>query len=147
MDPQIIGVMIPIVAIVMGIGLAMLEVVSSHRRRSQALEQRHRERMAAIEKGIELPPDANDPEAQLELAKAMRKPRYLLRGLILTGIGGALLASWSGPSDDVIRSLAWVVTAIGVATLVYHAFEGRKEKAPQLPPGLQTLEGKDRNPR
>lgn len=147
MGPEVIGVMIPIVAIVMGIGLAMLEVVSSHRRRSQALEQRHRERMAAIEKGIELPPDANDPEAQLELAKAMRKPRYLLRGLVLTGIGGALLTSWSGPSDDVIRSLAWVVTAIGVATLMYYAFEGRKEKAPQLPRGLDALPGKDGNPR
>lgn len=147
MSPDVIGVFIPIIAIAMGIGLAMIGTITSHRRRSQALEQRHRERMAAIEKGIELPPDANDPEAQLELAKALRKPRYLLRGLVLTGIGGALLSSWSGPSDDVIRSLAWVVTAIGVATLVYHAFEGRKEKAPQLPPGLQTLEGKDRDPR
>ncbi len=147
MDPEIIAVMIPIVAIVMGIGLAMLEVVSSHRRRSQALEQRHRERMAAIEKGIELPPDANDPEAQLELAKAMRKPRYLLRGLVLTGIGGALLASWSGPSDHAILSLAWVVTAIGIATLLYYAVEGRKEKAPQLPRGLDAPPGKDGNPR
>jgi hypothetical protein len=147
MGPEIIGVMIPIVAIVMGIGLAMIEVVSSHRRRSQALEQRHRERMAAIEKGIELPPDANDPEAQLELAKAMRKPRYLLRGLILTGIGGALVFLWHGPADDTIQSLGWIVAAIGIATLLYYAVEGRKEKAPQLPPGLQTLPGKDGDPR
>lgn len=147
MGPEIIGVMIPIVAIVMGIGLAMLEVVSSHRRRSQALEQRHRERMAAIEKGIELPPDANDPEAQLELAKAMRKPRYLLRGLILTGIGGALVFLWHGPADDTIRSLGWIVAAIGIATLLYYAVEGRKEKAPQLPRGLDALPGKDGNPR
>ena len=147
MGPEIIGVMIPIVAIVMGVGLAMLEVVSSHRRRSQALEQRHRERMAAIEKGIELPPDANDPEAQLELAKALRKPRYLLRGLVLTGIGGALLASWSGPSDDVIRSLGWVVTAIGVATLLYYAVEGRKEKAPELPASLRSDAPGDNPPR
>jgi hypothetical protein len=135
MGPEIIGVFIPIVAIVMGIGLAMLETISSHRRRSQALEQRHRERMAAIEKGIELPADANDPEAQLELAKAMRKPRYLLRGLVLTAIGGALVTSWSGPSDNVILSLGWVVTAIGVATLIYYAVEGRKEKPPELPRG------------
>jgi hypothetical protein len=133
MRPDIIGVFIPIVAIVMGIGLAMLETISSHRRRSQALEQRHRERMAAIEKGIELPSDANDPEAQLELAKALRKPRYLLRGLVLTAIGGALVTSWSGPSDNVILSLGWVVTAIGVATLVYYVVEGRKEKPPELP--------------
>ncbi|MEZ5457956.1 MAG: DUF6249 domain-containing protein [Steroidobacteraceae bacterium] len=133
MRPDIIGVFIPIVAIVMGIGLAMLETVASHRRRSQALEQRHRERLAAIDKGIELPPDANDPEAQLELAKAMRKPRYLLRGLVLTGIGGALVFLWQGPADDTIRSLGWIVAVIGLATLAYYAIEGRKEKQPELP--------------
>jgi hypothetical protein len=147
MGPEIIGVMIPIVAIVMGIGLAMIEVVSSHRRRSQALEQRHRERMAAIEKGIELPPDANDPEAQLELAKAMRKPRYLLRGLILTGIGGALVFLWHGPADDTIQSLGWIVAAIGIATLLYYAVEGRKEKPPELPRGIAGLARGDEPPR
>lgn len=93
MGPGEIGVLIPIIAIVMGVGLAMIETIASHRRRSQALEQRHRERMAAIEKGVELPPDANDPEAQLELAKAMRKPRFMLRGFVLVGIGGALIAT------------------------------------------------------
>lgn len=137
MRPEVLGVFIPIIAIVMGIGLAMLETVSSHRRRSQALEQRHRERMAAIEKGIELPPDANDPEAQLELAKAMRRPRYLLRGLVLSGVGLALLLLWHGPSDDLFRSAGWIVLAIGLATLIYYVIEGRKEKplSPPVPPG------------
>ncbi len=115
----------------------MLETVSSHRRRSQALEQRHRERMAAIEKGIELPPDANDLEAQLELAKAMHRPRYLLRGLVLSGVGLALLLFWHGPSDDLFRNAGWVVLAIGLATLTCYVIEGRKEKplSPPAPPG------------
>ena len=47
---------IPIVAIVFGIGIAMLGVWTDHIRRSQILEHQHRERMAAIEKGITLPP-------------------------------------------------------------------------------------------
>lgn len=133
MGPEILGVFIPIIAIVMGIGLAMMETVTSHRRRSQALEQRHRERLAAIDKGIELPPDAQDPEAQLELAKAMRKPRYLLRGLVFSAIGIALLTSWSGPADDTIRSIGWVVGAIGLAQLLYYVIEGRKERDQQPP--------------
>ena len=49
-------VFIPIVAIVMGIGIGMLAIWSEHKRKSQLLEQNHRERMHAIEKGIELPP-------------------------------------------------------------------------------------------
>ncbi len=134
MGPEIIGVFIPIIAIVMGIGLAMIETIASHRRRSQALEQRHRERMAAIEKGVELPPDANDPEAQLELAKAMRKPRFLLRGFVLVGIGGALIAFWHGGGEHTIRSLGWVVLAVGVAQLLYYAIEGRKERGPESAP-------------
>jgi hypothetical protein len=134
MDPEIIAVLIPIVAIVMGVGLAMIETVASHRRRSQALEQRHRERMAAIEKGVELPPDANDPEAQLELAKAMRKPRFLLRGFVLVGIGGALIATWPGGDEHVMHTIGWVVLAIGIAQLLYYAIEGRKERGPESAP-------------
>ena len=56
MDPGVIGVFIPIVAIVMGIGMGMLSVWSEHKRKAQLLEQNHCERMQAIEKGIELPP-------------------------------------------------------------------------------------------
>ena len=56
MDPGVIGVFIPIVAIVMGIGIGMLAIWSEHKRKAQLLEQKHRERMQAIEKGIELPP-------------------------------------------------------------------------------------------
>lgn len=130
MEPEVLALLIPITAIVMSIGLAMIVTIATHRRRSQAIEQRHRERMAAIEKGIELPPDANDPEAQLELAKAMRKPRFLLRGLIFTAIGGALVASWSNDGDNVIMRIGWVAVAIGVAQLLYYAIEGRKERGP-----------------
>ena len=39
-----------------GIGIGMLGLWTDHKRKSQMLEQMHKERMAAIEKGIELPP-------------------------------------------------------------------------------------------
>src|SRR5262245_40472155 len=46
---------IPILSIVLGIGIAMLGLWTDHQRRTQKLEHLHRERMAAIEKGITLP--------------------------------------------------------------------------------------------
>ena len=39
MDPGIIGVFIPIVAIVMGIGIGMLSIWTEHKRKAQLLEQ------------------------------------------------------------------------------------------------------------
>ena len=133
MSPDVIGVFIPIVAIVMGLGLAMLEAVTQHRRRSQALEQRHRERMAAIEKGIELPPDAGDPEAQLELAKAKKQPRYLLQGLVYTSVGAVLVLAWRGVADELAHGVGWVLGAVGVAQLLYYALEGRKQAMASSP--------------
>ncbi len=135
MDSEMLGILVPLSAIVLGIGYAIVSVLTLHRRRSQALEQRHRERMAAIERGIELPPDANDPEAQLELARSLRRPRFLLRGFIYTGVGIALIASWSGPGDNVIRSIGFVALAVGVAQLLYYVIEGRKETGTAAPPG------------
>lgn len=132
MSPDVVGVFVPIVAIIMGVGLAMIGDITSHRRRSQSLAQRHAERMAAIEKGIDLPPDAGDPEAQIELAKALRPPRYLLRGLVFGAIGIALVLACP-EGDGEIHSLGWVLAAVGAAHLVYYAIEGRKDRGLQLP--------------
>ena len=87
MDPAVIAVFIPIVAIVLGIGIGMLAIWSEHRRKAQLLEQNHRERMHAIEKGVELPPlppgligISNGP-ATASAAKSLRS------GIMLTLIG------------------------------------------------------------
>ena len=55
MRPEIIGVFIPIVAIVMGIGIGMLAIWSEHKRKAQLLEQYHKERIIALERGLPLP--------------------------------------------------------------------------------------------
>ena len=54
-EPDVIGVFIPIVAIVMGIGIGMLSVWTEHKRKAQLLDQYHRERIVALEKGLPLP--------------------------------------------------------------------------------------------
>src|SRR6478735_12104005 len=87
MDPGVIGVFIPIVAIIMGIGIGMLALWSEHKRKSQLLEQNHRERMHAIEKGIEMPPlppglvNIGNGPATASAAKALRS------GIMMTLIG------------------------------------------------------------
>ena len=128
MDPGVVGVFIPIVAIVMGIGIGMLAIWSEHKRKSQILEQNHRERMHAIDKGIELPPlpmnlvgTSNGPSTA-SAAKSLRSGiMLLLIGILLFfGIGVA------GGKEGAIFGL--IPAAVGVANLVYAAIQWEKEK-------------------
>ena len=128
MDPGVIGVFIPIVAIVMGIGVAIVSIWSEHKRKAQLLEQNHRERMQAIEKGIELPPlppnlvgMSNGPSTA-SAAKSLRSGIMLvLIGILLFfGIGVA------GGREGAIFGL--IPAAVGIANLVYAAIQWEKEK-------------------
>ncbi|MBC8027659.1 MAG: hypothetical protein H7Y89_16820 [Steroidobacteraceae bacterium] len=128
-----IAVFIPIVAIVMGIGIAMLAVWSEHRRKSQLLEQNHRERMHALEKGIELPAlptnlvgSSNGPSTATA-AKALRS------GIMLTLIGVLLFYAidTAGGREGALFGL--IPAAIGIANLVYAAILWQKEKRGEKP--------------
>jgi hypothetical protein len=52
----VLALVIPIVAIVFGISVAMLGMWLDFRKKREMFELHHAERMAAIEKGIDLPP-------------------------------------------------------------------------------------------
>jgi hypothetical protein len=134
MRPEVIGTFIPIVAIVMGVGIGMLAVWSDHRRKAQILEQNHRERMHAIEKGVELPPipmnlvgGSNGPSTA-SAAKALRS------GIMLTLIGGILFMAIgvAGGSEGALFGL--IPAAVGVANLVYAAILWRREKRGEISP-------------
>ena len=83
---------IPITAIVMGIGIGMLGLWTDHKRKSQMLEQTHRERMAAIEKGIELPPMPSTSIIEAsQAAKGAPNPAKILRsGVFMLSLGVVL---------------------------------------------------------
>jgi cadmium resistance protein CadD (predicted permease) len=129
MDPGVIGVFIPIVAIVMGIGIAMLSVWSEHKRKAQLLEQNHRERMHAIEKGIELPPlppnlvGLSNGPSTASAAKSLRS------GIMLVLIGVVLFFAIdvAGGREGALFGL--IPAAVGIANLVYAAIQWDKEKA------------------
>ena len=62
----------------------------------QELDNRHKERMAAIDKGLDLPPDPVVEQAAVAERLTVRRragSNYLLRGLIWLGVGIALVGS------------------------------------------------------
>jgi hypothetical protein len=128
MDPGVIGVFIPIVAIIMGIGIGMLAIWSEHKRKTQLLEQNHRERMHAIEKGLELPPlpanlvgTTNGPSTA-SAAKSVRS------GVMLLLIGIVLFFAITMVGAEEAALFGLIPAAIGVANLVYAAIQWEKEK-------------------
>jgi hypothetical protein len=129
MNPGIIGVFIPIVAIVMGIGSGMLYILSEHRRKSQLLEQNHRERMHAIEKGIELPPIPANLIGTISGPSSATAAKSLRSGIMLTLIGALLFFAigTAGGREGALFGL--IPAAVGIANLVYAAILWNKEKS------------------
>ena len=56
MSEDAIAVFIPIIAIVMSLSIPIVFAIVDYRRRRDIIEAHHKERMAAIERGMELPP-------------------------------------------------------------------------------------------
>jgi hypothetical protein len=116
--------MIPIIAIVMGIGIGMLSIVLDYRKKRDIVALHHKERMAAIEKGIEVPP--LPPEF---FQNGLRRPRTpgetLRRGLILLLVGAAISVALY---HNYNRTYLWglVPAAIGIAELLTYWIESRK---------------------
>jgi hypothetical protein len=130
MRPDIIGVFIPIVAIIMGCSIAIVSIWAEHKRKAQLMEQNHRERMNAIEKGIELPPlpdhlihegNSNGP-ATATPAKSLRA------GIMLSLIGGLLYFAIDRMGADDIALFGLIPAAVGIANLVYAAIQWNKEQ-------------------
>lgn len=120
-----IALVIPLVAIVMGVTIGMLALILSYKKRKDIYALYHQERMAAIEKGIELPPL---PEALLADDQRPYNPRrHLLYGLVWLFIGmGAGIGVYEAV-DPYWAFFALVPIGVGLAHLIYYAVEGKKE--------------------
>jgi hypothetical protein len=125
----IVGELIPIVAIVMGVGIGMLTLYLDFRKKREMYQLYHAERMAAIERGIELPPlpreffgNYRDPETMVA--------RNRRRGLILLFAGIAITVALVGTG---IRQAWWgsLPIALGAAYLVASRFESAELKKSQ----------------
>jgi hypothetical protein len=95
MSDSTLALLIPIISITVSLAALIIWILAANRRKVHEVECRHKERMAAIEKGLELPPESlPQPEPMPP------RPRYLLRGLIWLGVG---LALSFGRCDDWLR--------------------------------------------
>ena len=128
MNAGVIGVFIPIVAIVMSLGVAMIYIWSEHKRKAQLIEQNHRERMQAIEKGIELPPIPVNLVGANNGPSTATAPKSLRSGIMLTLIGGLLYVAIDRVGADEAALFGLIPAAIGIANLVYAAILWQKEK-------------------
>jgi uncharacterized protein DUF6249 len=119
MNPDGVALMIPIVGIVFGVAVAIVTIVTGHREKVKRAELRHRERIAAIEKGIELPPDP--PE--LETGKKATSLRSGLTGLF---VGIVLYYALDRVAGDDVALFGLIPAAVGIANLIAHFVESRK---------------------
>jgi hypothetical protein len=116
-DAGVIALLIPIIAVVGGMAIAIVGVIT----KSKEEELKHKERIIAMEKGIPVPemPAPAEPK---------NKPRYLaIRawGLVITLIGLAIMIS-IGVANE-FRDGVWglIPTALGVGLLLAGWLEKR----------------------
>ncbi len=122
---HLLALMIPIIAIVLGIGTGCLGMYLSYRKRKEVFAFYHQERMAAIDKGVDLPPL---PDALLtDDARPYNPRRHLLKGLAWLFIGLGLGAGVYAAIDFRWALFSLVPIGVGLAHLIYYAVEGKKE--------------------
>jgi hypothetical protein len=119
METEHMELMIPILAIVLGVAVAIVSIVASHREKQKRFELRHRERLAAIEKGIELPLDP-DPLADGKKSNPLKSA--------LTGVfvGIVLYFALREVADPDIALFGLVPAAFGVAGFISYFVELRR---------------------
>jgi hypothetical protein len=123
MDEDVVAVFIPIVAIIMSLSIPIVYAIIDYRRRRDIIDAHHKERMAAIDRGIELAPL---PESFYLSLKPARRSSYLLPGLVWLFIGiGLSLALDAVAGSDVAR-FGLIPAGVGAALLIYYFVEGRK---------------------
>jgi hypothetical protein len=124
--PILLSLLIPIVAIIMGLGIAALALVLNFRKRRHSLELYHKERLAALDKGLELPPL---PEAFfVEQTRSPSPHGALLKGLIFSLTGSAVFLALREYQPEAAR-WALIPIFLGLAFLIYYFAVGRKEAA------------------
>jgi hypothetical protein len=123
MNEEVVAVFIPIVAIIMSLSIPIVFTIVDYRRKKDIVEANHKERMAAIERGMELPAL---PESFYQSMKPARRSSYLLPGLVWLFVGIGLIVSLGAVAGEDVRMFGLIPAGVGLALLIYHFVEGRK---------------------
>lgn len=116
---ELLALFIPIIGIILGVTIAIVSIVTSHRRQLQRNDMRHKERLAAIEKGLEIPPEPAEPESS-------RKSGALRSGFIGLFVGIVLYFALREVADSDVALFGLIPAAVGIANLLSWFLEGRK---------------------
>ncbi|HWX36808.1 MAG TPA: DUF6249 domain-containing protein [Steroidobacteraceae bacterium] len=136
--PDVLALLIPILSVTVSLGALIVWIVVWYRRRVHEIDCRHKERMAAIERGIDLPPEPVPQPEQMP-----PRSRYLLRGLIWLGIGLAITFGGRDWLRAPMGGSGWIAVAVGAAYLIFYLVEGRKAAVPK---GEAPASGTDQTP-
>jgi len=120
MDEDVLALLIPIFGIVFSISFAAVAIVINHREKLKRAELRHRERMAALEKGMELPPEpAVDVDSQ--------RTGSLRRGLSGIFVGIVLYFALGAVANEDVALFGLIPAAIGAANLIGWLVDSRRK--------------------
>jgi hypothetical protein len=128
----LVGELIGLVFVVLALSIPIAYILTRSRRMHRAMELLHTERMAAIERGMEI------PAAPLELLgdqilKSKRPRTALLPGLVWLFVGIAIAVSrLSLDGHDAPLMVGLIPAGIGLAYLIYYFVEERKQPTNQV---------------
>jgi hypothetical protein len=137
-----LGDLVPLFGVIFAVGLPLsipiVMISLNYRNRRRLMELHHAERMAAIERGMEVPP------LPLELidGKSKKRRSSLLPGLVWSFIGLAMVAGSLSIGDDLPVVFGLVPLGIGIAYLIYYAVEGRHLEARQIEMDMREREAR-----
>ena len=117
---ELLALFIPIITIVLGVAIAIVWIVTAHRQKVQRFEMRHRERMAAIDKGLDLPADPVEPET-------VKKTGGLRSGLAGLLVGIVLYLALRAVADEDVALFGLIPAAVGLANMVSYFIEDRRK--------------------
>jgi Domain of unknown function (DUF6249) len=116
MREELLALFIPILGIVFGIGVAIVAIIAGHREKVKRAELRHRERLAALEKGIELPPEP-------DFDAANKRAGSLRGGVMGLLVGIVLYFALRAVADEDVALFGLIPAAVGIANLVSYFVE------------------------
>ena len=125
---QELAVMIPIVAIVLGIGVAFWAIYWEHQKK----RLQYQERQLMIEKGMEPPPALLDEEKKnVTPEDCLRRGTIMLFLGIGLGMAYLIVPTGDGPPPWLFGTAGAIVGLLGVGNLTYYAIARRQsEKRP-----------------
>ena len=100
-----------------------IAIFLTYRNRRAALEMNHKERMSALERGLDPPPPPSDGASQNPLG---RQAEYLRRGVVCIVVGFALMAALALNVGSLSAAWALPLVAFGVACLIIQRLEGNR---------------------